>query len=458
MPPLPLPATPQRRTERKRQPSPPPLIAKIEYGEPIKIKRDGRTVRYHDWNKDPGDVAVLLNLAQKHLKVKYTHKRARLSTFPADGARYPIFYYTGSHDFTLSKKQVKHLRKFVQNGGTIWGDACFGDPEFFKAFVREMSRVLPDRSFHQLSPDHPLFRSHFQIKNVKYTRDVPDAEDGEGPPVLYGMELGCRTPIILSRYDLSCGWDGHIRDGAMSVHPSDARSLGINMIAYALATQRIGQYQSTARVFYGQDREDAAGFQFAQAKIGDNWDTQTNAIANLLKTVATETSTDVKFAHKAVDITDDQLLQYPFLYLTGHRDFTLSEKQVAALRRYLRRGGFLLASPCCGSKKFNQAFRREIKRVLPDKSLSKLPADHAVYHIKNNISKVNYNRYMQRMEQNGPPHPLEAITLNGTTAIIYTPYGLGGGWRGFAHPYARNIAPDDAMALGVNIILYAMTH
>jgi hypothetical protein len=57
-----------------------------------------------------------------------------------------------------------------------------------------------------------------------------------------------------------------------------------------------------------------------------------------------------------------------------------------------------------------------------------------------------------------PLLPLEGITIGGTTPVIYCPFGLGGGWRGFDHPYALDIASEDAMKLGVNILLYSMTH
>lgn len=458
LPPLPLPATPQRRTERKRQPAPPPLIAKIQFGEVKEVKRDGNVVRYHDWNKDPGDIPVLLNLAHKQLDARYTYKRGPLETFPADAARFPIFYYTGSNAFRLSEAEIQHLREFVRNGGTIWGDSCFGDPDFFKAFVREMGQVFPDRHFRRLENRHALFNSFYDIQEVQYTRSVPEAPEGTGQPVMYGMEVGCRTAIVLSRYDLSCGWDGHIRQGAMSVHPNDARRLGINMIAYSLASHRVGQYQSTAKVFYDESSEARGDFQFAQAKLGENWDTQTNAIANLLKTVATETSAEVKFVHRAVEIGKNDLQSYPFLYMTGHHDFVLSENQVAALKRYVRSGGFILGSPCCGAREFDQAFRREIARVLPGAELESLNRQHPVYHILYDIESVEYNAFMQNSGELGPPLPLEGIALGATCPVIYTPYGIGGGWRGFDHPFGRDIANQDALRLGVNIVLYSMTH
>src|SRR6516162_539683 len=48
MPPLPLPATPLRRSEPKAEPAPPLMIAKLEYG------------LMQDWNTDPGDVGNLM--------------------------------------------------------------------------------------------------------------------------------------------------------------------------------------------------------------------------------------------------------------------------------------------------------------------------------------------------------------------------------------------------------------
>jgi len=458
VPPLPLPATPLRRTEKKRPPAPPALIAKIQYGAPKEIEQNGQKVRYYDWNKDPGDAAMLVNLADQALGIRYTQKGGPLKAFEPDPAQYPIFYYTGSDDFVLSEPEVARLREFVQNGGTIWGDTCFGDPEFFTAFTREMGRVLPGRQWRPLPEDHPLFHCYYRIEEVSYTKPVPEAPGGKGPPVFFGLDHGDRTAVILSRYDLSCGWDGHVREGAYSVHPADARKLGVNMIAYALAMFPLAQYQSAAKVYY-EDQEHAGGeFVFAQARLTDNWDTQTNSIANLLKFVASSTTTEVKFQRRAVDLTADELLDYPFLYLTGLYDFELSEAQVQALRRYLNSGGFLLASPASGRRQFDRAFRREMARVLPDHKMEMLPADHPVYGILNQLERVRYSDYVESLGETPPALPLEGIQIGGTTAVIYCSYGLGGGWRGFDHPFGRDIAHQDAVKLGVNIVLYAMTH
>src|SRR3974390_1788228 len=70
MPPLPLPATPLRRTERKREPSPPKLIAKVIWGDSASFTYDnGSSTKVADWNLCPGDLQQLMKRASERLGV-----------------------------------------------------------------------------------------------------------------------------------------------------------------------------------------------------------------------------------------------------------------------------------------------------------------------------------------------------------------------------------------------------
>ncbi len=59
-PPLPLPATPLRRTEKKKPPAPPSLIGKIALGPVRFVRRGAERVQYRDWMTDPADLDSLL--------------------------------------------------------------------------------------------------------------------------------------------------------------------------------------------------------------------------------------------------------------------------------------------------------------------------------------------------------------------------------------------------------------
>lgn len=458
VPPLPLPATPLRRTEKKRPPSPPPLIAKIQFSGLKEVSVGGQAIKYYDWNKDPGDAPMLLNLAGRVLSINYTYRQAPLSVLEADPAQYPIYYFTGSDKFTLTEDEITKIRTFVVNGGTVWGDSCYGDPAFFKAFIEQMGRVFPDRPFKQLPESHPLFHCFYDIDEIAYNMPVPDAPSGKGKPILFGIDFGCRTAIILDRYGMSCGWDGHIRQGAHTVSPNDARKIGVNMIAYTLGYFKLGQYDASTKVFYDESERARGDFVFGQVAYPGNWDPHPNGTANLLREVATKTSAEVKFKRRAVKLDSPDMLDYPFLYLTGHDDFKLTDKEVEQLRRYLLSGGFLFADACCGSPVFDAAFRREIARVLPTAKLQKLPADHAVYSVLYKMDKLHFTDYTQTREPDRAQLDLEGITIEANTVVIYSRLAVGTGWRGFDIPFCNGLAADDSLKMGVNIVVYSMTH
>ena len=67
MPPLPLPVTPLRRTERKKPPAPPTLMAKINYGALTMVEEEGRKARRYQWTMALGDTQSLFDYARREL-------------------------------------------------------------------------------------------------------------------------------------------------------------------------------------------------------------------------------------------------------------------------------------------------------------------------------------------------------------------------------------------------------
>ncbi|HEX8204244.1 MAG TPA: hypothetical protein VF590_27450 [Isosphaeraceae bacterium] len=77
-PPLPLPVTPLRRTEKKRTPAPPALIGKMALGPIRYVVRDGQRVGYRDWMTDPADLDSLLAWTYQTLSINISQGRGRL--------------------------------------------------------------------------------------------------------------------------------------------------------------------------------------------------------------------------------------------------------------------------------------------------------------------------------------------------------------------------------------------
>ena len=184
-----------------------------------------------------------------------------------------------------------------------------------------------------------------------------------------------------------------------------------------------------------------------------------------------------------ITLDDPEIFSYPFLYITGHGDIRLSDTEQSMLREYLERGGFMLADDCQG---FDYAFRREIAKVFPGNPLKPIPTDHPVYrsffqlrmpgkwdenlHINldsplfDTTIKRNYQR-SRRLHSNTiwggdkqtrPWH--EGIFINDRLALLYTMNDLGCAWEGHrCYPYGED-QREWAFKLGINVVVYALTH
>jgi hypothetical protein len=109
----------------------------------------------------------------------------------------------------------------------------------------------------------------------------------------------------------------------------------------------------------------------------------------------------------------------PFIFFTGHKDFHLTDQEIENLREYLQVGGMIWgdsALPGFGSR-FDVAFHREMKRVVPDPDINFESVDLS-YDIYTKswfpIQKVpaGMNYYAE---------PTQHLDIDGKLAILYTP-------------------------------------
>lgn len=131
-----------------------------------------------------------------------------------------------------------------------------------------------------------------------------------------------------------------------------------------------------------------------------------------------------------LDLASDKLFSErpPFIFFTGHRDFVLTDKEVDNLQKYLQLGGAIWGdSSLPGSRsRFDLAFRREMKRVLPDQDIAweTLPPDHPIYtrayypEIRQPPAGLNYYQ-----------EPVYALKIFGEIAVLYTANDYGDMWQ-----------------------------
>jgi hypothetical protein len=462
-PPLPLPATPLRRTEKKRQPAPPALVAKVRYGAVVEgVDAEGRPFTYLDWTTDPDDMRQLVRRYSADVGIQRRCIEVGFDDFSYDPAEVPVLYLTGHEGYTLSDEVRTRIRLYLQDGGTLLCDACCGSDDFLQAWVREMNVIFPRKRAVRLTPDHPVFHTVYDVDKVDY--QVEGKPPFRAEPTLLGISIGCRTAVFLTPYDLSCGWSGHTHDHGKRVWsrksgPEEAMRLGVNMLAYTQAYFSLGRFMATGKVYHEAAEPAGQRLVFGQLVHGGDWDPDPGAAANLLRYVAEKTTLGVRFRREAVDLRATETVAHPVLYMTGHDDFVFSDQEVARLRAYLERGGVLLADACCGRKAFDMAFRREVARVLPDARLEVLPLDHEFFSAAGErITSVRYKDAVRATDPKLEAPVIEMATLGGAPAVIYSRFDLGCGWELEECPFCRGVAAPDALRLGAAALVYALTH
>jgi hypothetical protein len=143
---------------------------------------------------------------------------------------------------------------------------------------------------------------------------------------------------------------------------------------------------------------------------------------------------------KAVKLDSPELftVKPPFIFITGTRDFTLTEAEVQNLRKYLRLGGAIWGDSSVPGKnsRFDIAFRREMRRVIPDKDKDweELPKDHEIFNSRTAFFKEIVSAPPGLNFYEEPVYVLRMYGAGtkadpGKIAIIYTSNDYGDMWQ-----------------------------
>jgi hypothetical protein len=456
-PPLPLPATPLRRSEKKREPSPPALVGNVTFNEAV-AKKAGL-----DWQTTIVDIEKWVEFTNSQLGQKYRFVGTDFSKFSYDPAELPILYFTGWKPLPkFDDETIGRIRQYLLDGGTWVVHSNCGRPEFNESFRREIARIFPDRQLAPIPADHPIYSAFYHVSQMRVRKN---REPWKTVPTTLGLletiNIGTRAAVIFSPIDLSTGWnaDANPIEGGVLYAQDDALKLGSNIVTYCLAEFQYGRFFSHQKVYH--QATDATRDQLVLGQIVHNgdWDPLPHGLPNLLKTMDTSTTLNVQFKRVPVDPDETDVFAFPVLFMTGQRDFKFSKTARKKLRGYLDNGGTLIVDDAVGSSQFDEAFRREIALMYPDRKLVPLPADHPLFTFVNDVKTVRLAPLAASEAGGGVDHPrLEAIEVDGTLPVIYSPLSMAAGWEQLPRAYNKGYADEDAIRLGVNLLMYVVSH
>ncbi len=167
--------------------------------------------------------------------------------------------------------------------------------------------------------------------------------------------------------------------------------------------------------------------------------------------------------------TDDALFQCPFILVEDGGTADFSPDEIARLRAYLLKGGFLFVTDYHGAAAREQ-WRAEIARALPEYTAAPLQMDHPIWHMMIDLSAIPQMASIQSWRRSGgsdrerwadgPPDAWGIADDHGRLMVVMIHNSdIPDGWEREAEDpeYFNRFSPD-AYAVGIDVVLYAMTH
>lgn len=185
---------------------------------------------------------------------------------------------------------------------------------------------------------------------------------------------------------------------------------------------------------------------------GGDWYANPTALPNLIRFTNQNTKTLIDKNIQTVTLDDDEVNNYPIIFVTGHGNIFFNDDEVKVLREYLISGGFLHVSDNYGLDKY---FRREIKKVFPEIELQEIPTNHPIYHqtytFQNGIPKIHEH-------DRKPPKGFGLFYKNRLVVFYDYESDLSDGWEDQeVHNNPKEVR-EKALKMGANMIEYAFKH
>lgn len=181
---------------------------------------------------------------------------------------------------------------------------------------------------------------------------------------------------------------------------------------------------------------------------GGDWYSDPTALPNLIAYCNLNLKTNINPEPSTVELGTPEIFNFPFVHLTGHGNIIFSVSEALNLRTYLEGGGFL---HCDDNYGLDEYFRREMKKVFPEKELVELPSSHPVFH-----QKYDFNEGLPKIhEHDGKPAQAFGLFIEDRMVCLYTyESDLGDGWEDRDVHSDPQETREKALKMGANIIQY----
>ena len=404
----------------------PVFFNKLQYDKPY----------FGDWNARQRDVANMVEWISKETEAPLNWQVANINAPVSDWLNSPILYISGRKDPKFTPSQIAKLRRYVNAGGLVLCSCDNNSLAFKRAMIKYGRQVVNKHyEFQKLTNKNMLFTMqpwfHMSMN-------------------MLALSNGSRYLWLVCPSDMGAVWE------RQALSQRNFWEFPLNLYLYATGKGSLAdRLHSTAVPL-------AAKPPLRTIKIGlvqypGNWNPEPGAWPRLAKLLATNAGTGVILS--TVDISAAGSADAAILHLTGTNGLNLSDKDAAALRQYVQKGGLLFADGTGGNAEFANGFTQLMMKAFPHHPLQKIPTD--VPFITGKVPsgvdarKVTYRKFYVTIKGRKSKPELLGIKIGKRWGVIFSQNDVTSGLLGTNTWGILGYTPKSSTALARNIVEYA---
>jgi hypothetical protein len=175
------------------------------------------------------------------------------------------------------------------------------------------------------------------------------------------------------------------------------------------------------------------------------------------------TRVHTRSVEQPIMLEEGDACEWPWLYAVQVGEWGLTEAEAKLLRDYLLHGGFFMADDFHGEVEW-QVFEKSMKLVFPDRPIVEIensdPIFHTVYDLNDRFGMPGQAHLRLGYKNDGKVPHWRAIYDDKGRIMVAISFNsdVGDAWEYADDPYYPEKFSSLAIRMGVNYVIYAMTH
>ena len=177
------------------------------------------------------------------------------------------------------------------------------------------------------------------------------------------------------------------------------------------------------------------------------------------------TRIDGRPTEQVVNLDSDEIFNYPWVYAVQVQTWTFTDDEAKRMREYLLKGGFLMVDDFHGTADWEN-FNNGMKQIFPDRPSEDLESGDEIFHVlydlddKMQVPGEQFIRTGRTYEKDGYVPKWRAIRDDKGRIMVAICHNmhLGDAWEWADDPQYPEVFASMAFRVGLNYIVYGMTH